>query len=115
MGKFKNGNSLLRLWMRDATAGQQERLARAADSSRGQLYQVAGGFRRFGPAKAAAIERESALLSVETGGRLPKLYRPDLAIECAGCDYARQCLGAVAGRADFVALEDDADEAGAVD
>ena len=107
MSKTKNGTSLLRLWMREATTEQQERLARAANTTRAQLYQVAGGFRRFGPGKAGMIEREAEVMHRETKGLLPRLYRTDLAPECAACEYARQCLGPVAQRADFVVLEDD--------
>ena len=105
--KTKHPTTMLKLWMREASPAEQEELAQAVGSSRGHLYQVAGGFRRFGPAKAAAVERKAAEMHRDTKGRLPKVYRTDLALECAACEYAQKCLGAVASRGEFPMLEDD--------
>lgn len=105
--KTKHGPTPLRLWMREATATEQEALAAAGNTSRAQLYQVAGGFRRFRPGKAIAIERKATEMHKESKGRLPLIYRTDLASECAGCEFAAKCLGPVVTRADFPVVEDD--------
>jgi len=109
--KTKHPPTALKLWMREATPEEQQRLATAGDTSRGQLYQVAGGHRRFRPGKAAAIERAALAMHRETGGRLPRIYRTDMATECAGCEFARKCLGAEAQRGDFPVIEDGESEA----
>jgi DNA-binding transcriptional regulator YdaS (Cro superfamily) len=93
-------------WMTQATVEEQQALADAVGTSRGLLYQVSGGRRSFSSGKAGAIERETAAMHLATRGRLPKLYRTDLSVACAGCAYAQQCLGPVATRADFPVLED---------
>ena len=93
-------------WMRAATVPEQEDLAQRVGTSRGLLYQVSGGRRSFSSGKAGAIERETAAMHADTDGRLPKLYRTDLSEACAGCEYARKCLGPLATRADFPVLED---------
>lgn len=109
--KTKHPTTALKLWMREATATEQDRLAKAGNTTRGQLYQVSGGFRKFRPGKAIAIERQAAEMHKESGGRLPMVYRTDLAAECAGCEFAKKCLGPVALRADFPMVEDAAGEA----
>jgi hypothetical protein len=106
MAKTRHPTTQLKIWMREASALEQERLALAGGTTRGQLYQVAGGFRKFRPAKAIGIEREAALMHKESGGRLPVLYRTDMATECAGCEFARKCLGEVATRSDFPVVDD---------
>jgi hypothetical protein len=105
--KTKHPTTILKQWMREATTSEQIRLAEAGGTTRGQLYQVAGGFRKFRPGKAIALERKAKEMHAETGGRLPLIYRTDMASECAGCEFARKCLGAAAVRADFEAVEDD--------
>lgn len=90
----------LKLWMAAATPAEQEQLAQAAGTTRGGLYQVSSGNRRFRPGKAAALERASRILHA-ANPTLPVLYRTDFAIECAGCEYARACLGPIAERAEF--------------
>lgn len=94
-------NPQFKLWMQAATTAEQNRLARAAGTSRGFLYLVSSGNRRFNPVKAAAVERASAAMHEASKGRLPLLYRTDLAEACAECEYARRCLGRAALRADF--------------
>lgn len=97
--------SALKLWMRLATAAEQEALAAKCDTSRQMLYQVANGHRNFSASKAGLIEAASAAMHKATRGRLPLLYRSDLAIACASCAYARECLGA---RAEFELVDDSA-------
>ena len=96
----------LKLWMRQATPEEQEILASRAGTSRGMLYQVSGGFRSFSPEKAAEIERATKVMHRASKGRLPRLYRTDLAEACAMCEYAQKCLGAAAVRADFPIVDD---------
>ena len=95
----------LKLWMRLATADEQEALAAKCDTSRQMLYQVANDHRNFSASKAGLIETASAAMHKTTRGRLPLLYRSDLAAACASCAYARECLGA---RAEFELVDDSA-------
>lgn len=104
--KTKHPTTALKLWMREATAAEQEELAAAGSSTRGQLYQVSGGFRKFRPGKAIAIERKATEMHKASGGRLPMVYRTDMAAECAGCEFAQKCIGPAAQRADFPVGED---------
>jgi hypothetical protein len=105
--KTKHPTTALKLWMREATSVEQEELAKAGDTSRGQLYQVAGGFRKFRPGKAIGIEIKAAEMHKASKGRLPMVYRTDLATVCAGCAFAQKCLGPIALRAGFEVAEDD--------
>ena len=93
--------NMLNVWMRAATPEEQEALARAAETSRAHLYQVSGGHRMFSPAKAAMVERATSAMAKSSRGRLPVVWRTDLAPVCAGCEFAQKCLGAHAMRADF--------------
>ena len=93
--------NMLKIWMRAATPGEQATLATAAETSRGHLYQVSSGNRLFSPGKAALIERATVTLAIGTGGRLPVVWRTDLAPVCAQCEFAQKCLGANAVRAEF--------------
>ena len=85
-----------------ATPDEQEQLAQGAGTSRHYLYLLAADGKDYQrhaePALAAKIEAASEKLHKTTKGRLPRLYRTDLARTCAGCPYARQCLGATARR-----------------
>lgn len=96
--------SPLKKWLAAATAEEQEQLAQEAGTSRQYLYMLAADGKAYQrhaePALAAAIEQASEKLHKSTKGRLPRLYRTDLARTCAGCPYARQCLGATARRND---------------
>ena len=108
----------LKLWMRQATPDEQETLAKRAGTSRGMLYLVSSGHRNFSPEKAAQIERATKVMHRASKGRLPLIYRTDLAAACAGCEYAQKCLGAAAMRAEFPIVGDGAfaaDESSATD
>lgn len=95
----------LSLWMRLATAAEQERLAKTAGTSRGMLYLVSTGHRNFSAAKAGEIEKATAAMHKASRGRLPQLYRSDLADACAHCSYAKKCLGGLAERGEFPIVE----------
>jgi hypothetical protein len=69
------------------------------------MHQLSGGFRYPSPQLAARIEKVSAEMHHETDGWLPKIYRTDLCKACRVCDLARDALGVVAQRSDFVSLE----------
>lgn len=102
----------LKLFMRVATVEEQETLARYAKTSRGMLYLVAGGHRNFSAAKAGLIEAATAVMHKASKGRLPRLYRSDLAEACAQCQYAQKCLGGLAMRAEFpIVSPNDIDDA----
>ena len=106
MAKRKHPVNTLTQWMAHATPDEQEQLARGADTTRGALYQVASGHRRFRPGKAGALEATAAKMRAANPA-LPELFRTDLAPECAGCPYARKCLGSTATRTDFPIVRGD--------
>lgn len=84
----------LKRWMLAATPQEQEALATRAGTSRDYLFHhVAEGRREARPELAAAVEKAAAALHKATKGRLPRLYRTDMAPACAACPYARECLG----------------------
>jgi transcriptional regulator with XRE-family HTH domain len=93
--------TMLKTWMTAAAPDEQEQLAQAAGTSRRHLYQVSNGERAFSPTKAALVERATHALHRQTSGRLPLLYRTDLAEACAGCEFAKKCLGPAAVRSEF--------------
>lgn len=89
----------LKDWMRAANAAQQEELASRIGSSRNYLYHLAGGFRTASPELAQLIEHHTADMQRRPGGKeLPLVFRTDLAPACAGCDFAKKCLGKIATR-----------------
>ena len=86
----------LKEWMKAASAEQQEDLASRIGSSRNYLYHLAGGFRHASPELASAIERATA--DMDKKHSLPLIFRTDLSPACAGCDFAKKCLGKNASR-----------------
>lgn len=100
--------TMLKQWMKRATAEQQQELADMVSTSRAYLYHLsAPAGKRYArepsPQLAALIEQASAELAKKYPG-LPVLYRTDLATPCRECAFAQRCLGAVALRADFDSL-----------
>jgi DNA-binding transcriptional regulator YdaS (Cro superfamily) len=91
----------MRAWMAAATADEQETLARHVGTTRGNLYQYAGGHRDASAARAGAIEAATAEMHKHSKGRLPKVYRTDLCEACRSCQYAAKCLGPRAVVSDF--------------
>lgn len=102
--------NMLKVWMRKATAEEQEDLAKRSGTTRGMLYHYANSDntsrrqkpneRRPSAERAAELERASHEMHRENPA-LPKLYRTDLAEACQHCEYAQKCLGKNAVRADF--------------
>lgn len=86
--------SPLHMWMALASADEQHLLAERVGTSRATLYQYASGHRQCSAERAGEIERVTHEMARASKGRLPRLYRTDLADACAQCDYARKCLGA---------------------
>lgn len=82
----------MRAWMAAATADEQQLLAQRCGTSRGMLYQYAGGHRQASAATAGAVERATAEMHRASKGRLPRIYRTDLAEACLQCEYAQRCL-----------------------
>lgn len=91
----------MKQWMTKATPQEQEELAKRVGTSRNNLYQYAGGFRYASAERAGQIEIATHEMHKATGGRLPRLYRTDLAKACTECPFAKRCLGA---RAEFPLL-----------
>lgn len=93
--------NIFKVWMRAATPSEQNVLATAIGTSREYLYHLSGGFRKASAERGAAIEVETARMHAESGGRLPAIYRTDMVAACRDCEFAKQCLGARAERAEF--------------
>lgn len=83
----------MRAWMAAATPDEQTTLAKRVGTSRGMLYQYAGGHRQASAAVGAAIERETRLMHKASKGRLPIVYRTDIVPACRACEFAQKCLG----------------------
>lgn len=83
----------MKAWMASATVDEQEALASRVGTTRGNLYQYAGGHRRASAERAGAIERATAEMHKASKGRLPRVYRTDLVEACLQCEYAQRCLG----------------------
>lgn len=86
-------NALLKTWIALASADEQQLLADRVGTSRATLYQYASGHRQCSAERAGEIERVTAEMARSSKGRLPRLYRTDLATACEQCDYAQRCLG----------------------
>jgi hypothetical protein len=93
--------SIVKQWMSLATVEEQQLLAERAGTSRGYLYQLAGGHRQASAELGAAIERESKVMSKASKGRLPVIFRTDIVAACRACDFAQKCLGERAIVSDF--------------
>jgi DNA-binding transcriptional regulator YdaS (Cro superfamily) len=91
----------MRQWMAAATADEQILLAERVGTSRGMLYQMAGGHRQASADRAQSIERETRAMAKVSRGRLPVVYRTDLCDACRGCDFAQRALGERAVVSDF--------------
>lgn len=86
----------MKAWMAAATVQEQEQLALTVGTTRGNLYQYAGGFRNASAERAGAIERATAQMHKDSKGRLPRVYRTDLAKACSECPFAKKCIGMAA-------------------
>lgn len=85
--------SPLQVWMALASADEQQLLADRVGTSRATLYQYGSGHRQCSAERAGEIERVTHEMARASKGRLPRLYRTDLADACANCEYARKCIG----------------------
>lgn len=83
----------LKVWMSAATIAEQELLAEKVGTTRGMLFQYAGGHRNASADTAGKIEAVSAEMHKASKGRLPKIVRTDLCLACRSCQYAAKCLG----------------------
>lgn len=93
--------NIFKIWMRAATPEEQDLLADALGTSRNMLYQISGGFKSVSAERGIAIEKLTERMHIASLGRLPRIYRTDMVETCRGCEFARQCLGASADRAEF--------------
>lgn len=82
----------MKAWMAAATSSEQELLAERVGTTKGMLYQYAGGHRTASAERAGAIERATAEMHKASKGRLPRIYRTDLSEACLTCEYAQKCL-----------------------
>lgn len=98
--KAKKILTLLHSWMQTATVEEKRQLAKSIGTSYEMMFQYAAGERQVSPQRAAEIERATAWMH-KANPNLPELYRTDLAVACAQCEYAQTCLGQKAIRAEF--------------
>lgn len=85
----------IKLWMRAASAQEQDQMAALAGTTRSMLYQYAGGFRETSSERAVQIEQATQQMA-KANKSLPVIYRTDLSSACSQCHFARKCLGAKA-------------------
>jgi DNA-binding transcriptional regulator YdaS (Cro superfamily) len=99
--------SVMKAWMSAATSAEQEMLAEKVGTSRGHLYQLAGGFRQTSAEMAGRIEEATIEMHKLSKGRLPKVFRTDTCAACRQCSYAQKALGARAVTSEFPILTED--------
>lgn len=87
--------------MSAATSDEQNLLAEKVGTTKGSLYQYAGGHRQASAERAGEIERVTKEMHRVSKGRLPEVLRTDLCEACLRCDYAQKCLGARAVVSEF--------------
>ena len=93
-------SSIIKEWIYRASVAEQEDLVSRCGTSRSYLYHL--GVHRFpSPELASKIELVTKEMNVESNGRLPVVYRTDLAPACRNCEFARAALGDIAIRSDF--------------
>lgn len=93
--------SPMKRWMALATVDEQEQVAQAAGTSRGHLYQLAGGYRSASADLGRKIEHATKALARAKRGELPVVYRTDTVPACRQCEYAQKCLGSIAVASEF--------------
>lgn len=98
--------SIMKAWMQAATADEQIALAERIGSSRGMLYQYAGGHRQASADMAGRIEDATAAMHKASKGRLPKVVRTDVCAACRSCQYAAKCLGERAVVSEFPIVDE---------
>jgi hypothetical protein len=91
----------MRAWMAAATTDEQMTLALRVRTTRGQLYQLAGGHRQASADMAGRVESVTAEMHKASRGRLPLVFKTDLCAACRACQYASKCLGSRAVVSDF--------------
>lgn len=91
----------LKIWMAAATSDEQELLASRIGTSKGMLYQYAGGFREVSALRGGQIEAVTMQMAKASKGRLPVVYRTDVVAACRQCQYAAKCLGPIAVASEF--------------
>ena len=93
----------LTMWLKAATPAEQMELAKEVGTSRAYLNHLGAGHRKASAAIAGQIEMYTEVMHRASEGRLPRVYRTDLADVCRQCRYARECLGTIV---DSVMVED---------
>ena len=76
----------LREWMSATCAAEHSILAKLAKTSRGHLYQLAGGHRVASAQLAGRIEQASAAMRV-ADKKLPLVGRASMCAACAKCPH----------------------------
>lgn len=90
-----------------ATAAEKQALADACGTSYSYLwFHLAKGRREPDALLSAKIEAATTLMSRQSDGRLPVVYRTELNSACRACQFARRCLGDKAIAAEFPIIVD---------
>lgn len=85
-----------------ASQSEKQAVADACDTSFAYLWwHVAKGRREPDAMLAAKIEVATKLLSKQSGGRLPIVYRTEMNSACRACAFAARCLGDKAIASEF--------------
>lgn len=96
----------LTMWLRAATPAEQMTLAEGVGTSRAYLNHLGAGHRKASAAIAGEIEKHTEAMHRDSAGRLPLVYRTDLADVCRQCQYARECLGSIVDSVPVEAIDD---------
>jgi hypothetical protein len=102
----KSYTTMLERWCRLATTAEKQALADACNTSYPYLvFHIAKGRREPDAMLAAKIETATKLLSRQSKGRLPVVYRTELNSACRACAFAARCLGDAAIASEFPLVE----------
>lgn len=85
-----------------ASTAEKQAVAEACGTSYSYLwFHISKGRREPDALLAAKIEAATKLLSKQSGGRLPVVYRTELNSACRSCQFAQRCLGDAAIASEF--------------
>ena len=88
-------HTVLKSWLQQASVPEQKALAQETGTKVPYLRHLGAGRRAASPGLARLIERATQQLHRSSKGRLPVIYRTDLAEACRHCEFAERCLGSV--------------------
>lgn len=111
----------LKAWLNASTTAEKQYLADRVKTSTQYLNHLAADEtkaykREASPELAREIEHVTKEMARASKGRLPIVWRTDLASACRACEFARRCLGDTVVASHFpVVVEDPGSEGGTCD